>query len=92
MLKQNVRIYNIYSNCPKKALSQDIMEYSSLQYQDLTNSGALHAQDWTHMNDTAILLCPDLKKKEDQPTDSPNFWTKRTNKPFIFLGLIEHYE
>ena len=43
-----------------------------------------------HMNDTAFLLCQDLKKKGkkiDRPTDPPDFQAKRANKPFIFLGL-----
>ena len=43
------------------------------------------------MNGTAFLLCQDLKKKkkEDWPTDPPDFQAKRANKPFIFLGLIK---
>ena len=27
------------------------------------------------------------RKKKDWPTDPPNFRAKRTNKPYIFLGL-----
>ena len=37
------------------------------------------------MNDTAFLVCPDLKerKKKDQPSDPPDFQAKRANKPFF---------
>ena len=50
------------------------MEYNHLQYQDQTNSGALHAEEYTHMNDTAFLLYQDVKKKiKNRPTDPPDF-------------------
>ena len=38
------------------------MEYNHFKQQDLTNAGALHAQEYTHMNDTVFLLCPELKQ------------------------------
>ena len=28
-------------------------------------------------------------QKKDWPIDPPDFWAKRANKPFIFLGLIK---
>ena len=32
------------------------------------------------------------KKKNDRPTDAPNFQAKRASKPFIFLSLIFHIQ
>ena len=63
------------------------MEYNPLSTLGLTfNSEALHAQECTHMNGIAFPLHPDFlkKKKKDQPTDPPDVWAKRANKPFIF--------
>ena len=40
------------------------MEYYPFQHQDQTNSEALHAQEFTHMNKIVFLLSPDLKKKK----------------------------
>ena len=40
------------------------MEYNSFQNQDQTNSGALHAQECTHMNDILYHVCQDLKKNK----------------------------
>ena len=63
------------------------MEYNIFQHQDQTNFEDLHAQECTHMTDIAYHLCPDVKKKkkkkEDLPTNPPNFQAKRANKPFI---------
>ena len=42
----------------------------------------------THMNDTIFLVCPDSKKKKNQPTHPPNFQAKRANKPFIFRPYL----
>ena len=36
---------------------------------------------------TLHLLCVQIKKKKDRPTDPPDFEAKRANKSFIFLGL-----
>ena len=63
------------------------MEYNHFQHQGQTNSGALHAQECIHMNDTAFLLCTDLKKKKkkkDWPSNPPDFQAKKANQPFIF--------
>ena len=42
------------------------MEYNTFQHQDQTNSEALDAQEYAHMNDIAYHVCPDLKKKKDK--------------------------
>ena len=56
------------------------------QHQDQTNSWALHAQECTHVNDTAFLLCPDLKQnRTTDPPACPDFQARRANKPFIFF-------
>ena len=52
------------------------------------NSEDLHAQEYTHMNDIAYHVSPDLKKKKNQPTDPPNFRAKRANKHLFFSGLM----
>ena len=49
---------------PKRHFIPAVMEYNSFQHQDETISGALHAQECTHMNDTAFLLCPVFRKKK----------------------------
>ena len=63
------------------------------QHQDQTNSEALHAQEFTHMNNIVFFSAYGLKKKNNQknkllkknrPTDPLNFQAKRVNKPFIF--------
>ena len=61
MLEQNVRIY---SNCSKKALWPDYMEYKTFQPQVWTNCGALYAQECT--------LWPDLKKKKKKKMTGPD--------------------
>ena len=73
--------------CSYYCLGLNIIEYNTFQHQDQTNSEVLHAQEYTHMNDIAYHVCQDLKKK-DRSTDSPNFWAKSPNQPFIFLGLM----
>ena len=68
------------------------MEYNTFQHQDQTNFEGMHAQE-LHMNDIAYKyhLCPDLKKKKiDLPT-LPIFQAKRSNKPFIILGLMNDF-
>ena len=81
-------LVRIYSNCPKKALSVDIMECNP-QHQYETNAWALHAQECTHMNKTWLhFFCVQIKKKKKKGSIyRPNFQVKRANKPFYFLGL-----
>ena len=62
------------------------MEYKTFQHQDQTNSEALHAQECTHMNDTAYHVCQDLKRKGEKNDllTFPNFWPKgQTNLLFF---------
>ena len=42
------------------------------------------------MNDTELLLCPELKKKKkkDWPTDPPKFSGQKGKQTFYFLGLM----
>ena len=65
------------------------MEDNSFQHQDYTNFEAQHAQECTHMNDTAFFQCPDSKKKKKNlPTDPPDFQAKgATNLSFLCLTL-----
>ena len=63
--------------------------YNPFQHQDQTNSEDLqcmpkNSHTWTIL----YFFCIQVKKKNDGPTDPPNFQAKRTNKPFIFLGLM----
>ena len=64
------------------------MEYNTFQHQDQTNSEALHAQEYTHMNDIAYHVCTDLRGGGRLTYRPSQFSGKRANKPFIFLGLI----
>ena len=54
------------------------MEYNPFQHQDQTNSEALHAQEFIHMNNIVFLLRPDWGGGEDRPTNPPNFQAKKT--------------
>ena len=65
------------------------MEYNPFHHhQDQTNSEALHAQEFTHMNN--IVFLPDLKKKKKKKlTHRPSQFSGQKGKPtFYFLGLI----
>ena len=61
----------------------------------IKNILALHAQEWTRMNNTAFLLCPDLyikkkkkKKKNGWPIDRPIFRPKGQTH-LLFFSLMQ---
>ena len=68
----------------------NIMEYNTLQHQDQPNSEVFHAQEYTHINDIAYHVCPDLKKKKkiDLPI-LPIFGPKGQTNLLFVLGLID---
>ena len=68
--------YNGWNTTPSTIRNKSILQSS------------LHAQECTHMNNTAFLVSRFKKKKKNRPTDPPHFQAKRANKPYIFLGLI----
>ena len=83
MLEQNVRIY---SNCPKKALLPDIMEYNPSSSTRIKLILGLCMPKNEHAWMILRFICVQIyiKKKKDRPTDPPKFQAKRANKPFIF--------
>ena len=61
------------------------MEYNHFQHQDQTDSEALHAQEYTHMNNIAFHLHPDLKNTKKRLTYRPSqFSTQKGKQTSIF--------
>ena len=49
------------------------------------NSEDLHAQEYTHMNDIAYHVCPDLKKKIKKSTYRPSQFSGQKGKQTSFF-------
>ena len=88
MFNYNIRIF--FKLSQKCSLKPDVIEYNPLSTPGLALILRLCMPKNAHTGMVLHFFCIQIfnGEKKDRPTDLPDFWAKRANKPFIFLGLI----